>query len=61
MQHPQRVGKYEIEEYLGGGMSRVYRARDPLIGKTVTFKILTDQESLDAGELTRMARFPIDI
>ena len=24
MQHPQRVGKYEIQEYLGGGMSRVY-------------------------------------
>jgi serine/threonine protein kinase len=54
MQHPQRIGKYEIEEYLGGGMSRVYRARDPLIEKTLTIKILTDE---GAGDEDAKARF----
>jgi serine/threonine-protein kinase len=40
---PARIGKYELEEYLGGGMSRVYRARDTVIGRTVAVKILTEE------------------
>src|SRR5215510_9231660 len=56
MQHPQRIGKYEIEEYLGGGMSRVYRARDPLIEKTLTIKILTDEGAADDEAKARFLR-----
>jgi formylglycine-generating enzyme required for sulfatase activity len=42
LQLPARVGKYELQEFLGGGMSHVYRALDTLIGRTVAVKILTD-------------------
>jgi serine/threonine-protein kinase len=42
MDLPARIGKYELQEFLGGGMSHVYRARDTLIGRTVAVKILTD-------------------
>jgi serine/threonine protein kinase len=37
-----RVGKYELEEFLGGGMSHVYRAKDSVLGRRVALKILTD-------------------
>jgi serine/threonine-protein kinase len=39
---PARIGKYELQEFLGGGMSHVYRALDTLIGRTVAVKILTE-------------------
>ncbi len=42
MQLPARIGKYELQEFLGGGMSHVYRAVDTVIGRTVAVKILTD-------------------
>ncbi|MBZ5624056.1 MAG: protein kinase [Acidobacteriia bacterium] len=42
MELPARIGKYELEEFLGGGMSHVYRARDTVIGRAVAVKILTD-------------------
>ena len=42
MQLPAKIGKYELEEFLGGGMSHVYRARDTVIGRTVAVKILTE-------------------
>jgi len=42
-----RVGKYELEEFLGGGMSQVYRAKDSVLGRTVAVKILTDAGVLD--------------
>src|SRR5690242_19833160 len=54
MDLPARIGKYELEEFLGGGMSHVYRARDTVIGRTVAVKILTEQGCAD--EETR-ARF----
>jgi len=53
MELPARFGKYELVEYLGGGMSHVYRARDTLIGRTVAVKILTEQASKDAEAKTR--------
>lgn len=43
MQLPARIGKYELQEFLGGGMARVYRARDTVIGRTVAVKILTEE------------------
>ena len=42
MQLPSRIGKYELQEFLGGGMSHVYRAVDTVIGRTVAVKILTE-------------------
>ena len=39
----ERIGKYELQEFLGGGMSHVYRARDTVIGRTVAVKVLTKQ------------------
>ena len=47
MELPARIGKYELEEFLGGGMSHVYRARDTLIGRTVAVKILTEAGCAD--------------
>jgi formylglycine-generating enzyme required for sulfatase activity/tRNA A-37 threonylcarbamoyl transferase component Bud32 len=41
MQTPAIVGKYELLEFLGGGMSHVYRARDTVIDRPVVVKLLT--------------------
>ncbi len=40
--HPSRIGKYEVEQFLGGGMSRVYRAKDSILGRHVALKILAN-------------------
>lgn len=56
MQHPERIGKYQIEEYLGGGMSRVYRARDTVIGRTVALKVLTEEAAADSESKARFLR-----
>jgi formylglycine-generating enzyme required for sulfatase activity len=53
MQLPARIGKYELEEFLGGGMSHVYRARDTVIGRTVAVKILTEAGCEDAEAKAR--------
>src|SRR5580692_847758 len=41
MQIPAIVGKYELLEFLGGGMSHVYRAHDTVIDRPVVVKLLT--------------------
>ncbi len=38
---PHQFGRYELVEFLGGGMSHVYRARDTVIGRIVAVKVLT--------------------
>src|SRR5271169_2219762 len=53
MELPARIGKYELEEFLGGGMSHVYRARDSVIGRTVAVKILTEAGCQDAEAKAR--------
>jgi serine/threonine protein kinase len=40
MDLPARISKYELQEFLGGGMSHVYRALDTPIGRTIAVKIL---------------------
>lgn len=53
MQLPARIGKYELQEFLGGGMSHVYRAQDTVLGRTVAVKILTEQGCADAEAKAR--------
>jgi serine/threonine-protein kinase len=45
---PARISKYELIEFLGGGMSHVFRARDTVLGRTVAIKILTPAGVADA-------------
>jgi serine/threonine-protein kinase len=53
MELPARIGKYELLEFLGGGMSQVYRARDTVICRTVALKILTQEGCADADTKAR--------
>jgi formylglycine-generating enzyme required for sulfatase activity/predicted Ser/Thr protein kinase len=53
MQLPASLGKYELLEFLGGGMSHVYRARDTVIGRIVAVKVLTDEGCQDAEAKAR--------
>ena len=53
MQLPARIGKYELLQFLGGGMSHVYRSRDTVIGRQVAVKILTETGMGDAEARTR--------
>ena len=53
MQLPARLGKYELQEFLGGGMSHVYRAFDTVIGRTVAVKILVEPASQDPDARAR--------
>src|ERR1700682_2285928 len=53
MEHPSRVGKYEVEKFLGGGMSQVYRAKDSVLGRRVALKILTEAGAADAEAKAR--------
>jgi eukaryotic-like serine/threonine-protein kinase len=56
MQLPAQWGKYELLEYLGGGMSHVYKARDTVIGRTVAVKILTPESCGDSDAKARFLR-----
>ena len=47
MDHPKNIGKYELEEFLGGGQSHVYRAKDTVLGRRVAVKILTEASMAD--------------
>jgi serine/threonine protein kinase len=53
MKHPSRIGKYELEQFLGGGMSHVYRAKDTVLGRRVAVKILTESGAADAEAKAR--------
>ena len=50
---PARIAKYELLEFLGGGMSHVFRARDTVLGRTVAIKILTPAGVADADTKAR--------
>ncbi len=53
MQIPAIVGKYELLEFLGGGMSHVYRARDTVIDRPVVVKLLTEDACRDVEAKAR--------
>src|SRR6186997_622980 len=52
-----RIGPYEVHSLLGaGGMGRVYRARDPHLGRDVAIKLLPDAVAVDAERSARFER-----
>ena len=53
MDHPENVGKYRVEKFLGGGMARVYRATDTVLGRQVALKILTEAGAADEESKAR--------
>jgi serine/threonine protein kinase len=48
MQLPVRFARYELQAFLGGGMSHVYQAVDTVMGRAVAVKILTELGIRDA-------------
>ncbi len=50
---PAQFNKYTLLEYLGGGMSYVYRARDNENSSTVVVKILAEANPKDTGAKAR--------
>jgi eukaryotic-like serine/threonine-protein kinase len=53
MQLPQRFGKYELTEHLGGGMSHVFRARDTILNRIVAVKVLSEKANQDKDSRAR--------
>src|SRR5664279_2783830 len=50
---PAKIGKYDVLEVLGeGGMGKVYKAVDPLIGRLVAIKVII-ADCIDNPELLR--------
>jgi serine/threonine-protein kinase len=56
MDLPSRIGKYELMEFLGGGMSHVYRSKDTVLGRTVVLKIMTPAGCADAEAKARFVQ-----
>lgn len=53
----ERFGRYERLEFLGqGGMARVYKAFDPVLGRTVALKFIKGDDPLLAERLLMEAR-----
>jgi serine/threonine-protein kinase len=51
---PQRIGKYDVLDKLGGGgCGSVYRARDPVSGELVAIKVLKPEVAADERVLQR--------
>ncbi|MGH2525231.1 MAG: protein kinase domain-containing protein, partial [Actinomycetota bacterium] len=50
-------GRYRVEDELGrGGMAKVYRGQDTVLGRTVAIKILAPQYAEDQGFVQRFRR-----
>ena len=56
MSNVPRIGKYELQQPLGGGMSHVFRALDTVIGRTVAIKILNEAASANPDAKARFLR-----
>jgi serine/threonine-protein kinase len=54
---PDKIGRYVVEELVGeGAMAKVYRARDPEIGRTVAVKLLKEELCVDEEYVNRFLR-----
>jgi serine/threonine-protein kinase len=52
-----RIGRYQVEDLVGEGASaRVFRARDPQIGRMVAIKLLKHRAGTDQTYLDRFRR-----
>jgi serine/threonine protein kinase len=59
--HPKTIGKYEVLSVIGeGGMGIVYKARDPIIGRTVAIKTILTEESGAGEDQQLLARLRMD-
>ena len=56
MEERKRIGKYELREYLGGGMARVYKAWDTVMSRTVVVKVLKPDAARDPDSKARFLR-----
>jgi serine/threonine-protein kinase len=56
MELPAQIGKYEMVEFLGGGMSHVYRAKDTVLGRSVVVKIMTPAGCADGEAKARFVQ-----
>ncbi len=56
MDEPKRIGKYELREYLGGGMARVYKAWDTVMSRIVVVKVLKPDAARDPDSKARFLR-----
>jgi serine/threonine-protein kinase len=52
----KRIGRYVLEQYLGGGMARVYRAHDSVMNRTVVLKLLTPENANNPEAKARFLR-----
>ena len=58
MNHPSKLGRYDIQEVLGrGGMGVVYKALDPVIYREVAIKVVRTDPSESHGDGELEARF----
>ena len=52
-----QIGKYAVEEFLGNrGLTEVYRARQPIIGRSCVIKVLTSDDAEQVRALTAATR-----
>jgi eukaryotic-like serine/threonine-protein kinase len=56
MPEQTHLGRYELLEYLGGGMADVYRASDALMNRIVAIKILKEAHCSDADAKARFVQ-----
>ena len=52
----QRIAKYDVGEFIGGGMSHVYRATDTEANRTVALKLMSEAALADSDARASIPR-----